>query len=95
MWNDPAVSDTQQVLNIFLLAQGLMTRIKGIWDLLSNRINWDFPNRVGLHCRFTGSQDWTLHSGCLLNVTTPRFWVCISEAALKPISPSRYSDLVN
>ena len=36
-------SEIQQELNVFLLAQGLITGMKGIWDLLSNRINWGLP----------------------------------------------------
>ena len=82
--------EIQQELNVFLLAQGLITEMKGIWDLFSNRIILGSSNRAGLHQCFTGSQDWTLiFSGCLLNEATPRFWVCVSEAALKPINLSR------
>ena len=82
--------EIQQELNVFLLAEGLITEMKGIWDLFSNRIILGSSNRAGLHQCFTGSQDWTLiFSGCLLNEATPRFWVCVSEAALKPINLSR------
>ena len=35
--------EIQQELNVFLLAQGLITKMKGIWDLFSNRINWVLP----------------------------------------------------